>query len=48
MGSPTTGAETVPEPVACLPACLPVDLEPLNGQPFLASVGENVPSPTVT
>jgi hypothetical protein len=43
-----TGAGAVPEPVACLPAYLPVDTVPLNGQPCLVSVGEDVPSPAVT
>jgi hypothetical protein len=42
--SPTTGKEVLPKSVACLP----VDSVPLNGQPWLASVGEDVPSPAVT
>ena len=44
VSPPTTGAGTVPEPVACLP----VDPVPLNGLPCLASVGEDVPGPAVT
>ena len=40
----TTRAVAVPEPVACLP----VDPMPLNGQPCLASVEEDVPNLTET
>ena len=45
MGVPQTAGEgVVPEPAACLPACLPVDSVPLNGQHGLASVGQDVSS----
>ena len=40
----TTGAGAVPEP----PAYLTVDSIPLNEQPCLASVGEDVPNPVET
>ena len=41
---PTSGAGAVHEP----DACLPMDTMPLNGQPYLASVGEDVSSPEAT